>query len=963
MLGSTQWRFRTPLHELVLKLDPLAPRPSSADLELSRALLFELLVLAEHGQPEVTSILCQLEEALAGGGRLDVPVAEAPLEPHALSERLAAQLGMATLRGALVIQRLHTRSEGPIDFLPDLDFEDASAAAAAEPDLTFIAVKLLDQDGDPIAGENVRIQLPDGTIKQGRTDENGEFLVDELRKGGQAKISLPDVMQPGAAEPVSLDEFVEIELLDEDGNPVPGVPYWLKDAEGTMHQGVLDEHGTAYISPIPKGECTVNFIGPPPALGVATPPAPDPDALPITPGTFIVRVVDELGEPVDGVPLSIAVAGKSNPLTTSGGIARLDDAAAGEAQLTFTDLGALRELLRARWDQTGRANSASLVAPATDTTVLALGQSLDAFPIAPAQMQTFSLRPKVIRARLFGQFFDTAKAFLLPSALPSLQELTEIYAEHPASTVLIVGHTDTQGKPDFNDPLSLERANNMAAYLRDDVDAWLAFYDDGVDPIKRWGAHEDGLMMSSLPDKDELFKHGTPIHDYQKSRGLTVDGSAGPETRRSLIGEYMGLDGTTLPSDIQVVTHGCGENFPDDPEPDGTADQLNRDVELFFFDDGLGVQPPPLGTNSGPDALDYPEWRARARETRNFKAIPGVTTVTAARVPMRFSNRKSFPKPSALPMLTVLGQALARDPTQILVLIGNADATGTDDANFHISLERAKATRAWLLKDRDFFLKQFKLQDEKQRWDWEEVQWMLYTARPGGAPCYVGIADGFPGERTVNALGAFQLATDGLNATYAADQETLEKLVDVYLAALNIPPLPADRVRVVGGGSWTTPQPFGQSPAPDLPDHSPDLRRVEAFFFDQEPTPPVGSFPTKRSPEPTVYTQWASQATTELSATPDPLVLRAYDPNSGALDQRSLLIARVDADTGTVAVGTLTTDAQGTISAPLPNGNYFAQTNVQGNATAITFLIDPDEICGAALAFEDIGGLEALSIG
>jgi len=677
----------------------------------------------------------------------------------------------------------------------------------------------------------------------------------------------------------------------------------------------------------------------------------------------VVRVVDELGVPLDGVALQLQVDGTANALRTSAGLARLDDVPGGEATLTFSDVDALRELLRPRWDQSGRATSPSLVEPAADTTVLAFSNDLGAFPIAPVQLHTFSIRPKVVRARLFGQFFDTAKAFLLPGAMKTVQELPEIYSEHPASTVLIVGHTDTQGKPDINDPLSLERANNMAAYLRDDVDAWLAFYNDDIEPQKRWGAHEDGLMMSVLPDKNELFLHGDPIRDYQRSRGLTVDGDAGPETRRSLIGEYMAVDGTTLPADIRAVTHGCGENFPEDPEPDDTADQLNRDVELFFFDGKLGVQPPPPSSNSEPNSLEYPEWRERARETRNFRAIPGVTTVTAARIPMRFSNRKSFPKPSALPMLKVLGQSLATDPTLLLVLIGNADPTGTDDANFKISLERAKATRAWLLKDRAYFLAQFKLQDEKQKWDWEELQWMLYTARPAGTPCYIGIADGFPGERTANALGAFQLATGGLRATYAADQETVEKLVDSYLAALDTPDLPPDRVRVVGGGSWTTPQAYGPNRAPDLPAFSPDLRRVEAFLFDQEPTPPVGSFPTKRSAEPTVYTQWCTQVTTELSAVPDPITLRAYDPNSGALGQRTVLVARVDADTGTVAMGSLTTSAQGTFEAPLPNGHYFAQTNVRGTATAITFLIDTDESCGAALAFEDIDGLEALSIG
>ncbi|MEO7033112.1 MAG: OmpA family protein [Polyangiaceae bacterium] len=889
-------------------------------------------------------------------------------------------------------------------------------ALGFDPDLQIAAQRLLHAllDRGP-----VQLRRPDSTLETQRFfDRLRDFLEEQLEAGRLIVLDEPAIAnvpeQELAARPPRrlaqpsevltplkegpLETSFEVRFVDEIGQAIVGLKVAIQ-AGSSNAQVSTNAAGVALLGGTTAGAGTVTVldaaalraiveprwarprVGAPPtglnrtvhqfdgtSIGSTNIKAGVPNIIVIAPVVlkdtfYLVRVVDELGANINGVTLNLAVGGADNALSTQAGTARLDHVDGGEASLTFSDVDALRELLRPRWDETGRADSASLVEPAADTTVLAFAQDLDAFPVAPAQMQTFSIRPKVVRARLFGQFFDTGKAFLLPSAMSSLKDLPEIYTEHPASTVLIVGHTDTQGKPDLNDPLSLERANSMSAYLTDDVDAWLAFYGDDVKDVKRWGAHEDGLMMSALPDKDTLFLHGDPIRDYQKSRGLKVDGDAGPQTRRSLISEYMALDGTTLPLDIRAVTHGCGENFPEDPEADDTSDQLNRFVELFFFDGKLGVQPPPPSSNSGPDSLEYPEWLGRARETRNFKAIPGVTTVTAARVPMRFSNRKSFPKPSALPMLKVLGQALAADPTQILVLVGNADPTGTDDANFKISLERAKAARAWLLKDKAFFLAQFKLQDEKQRWDWEEVQWMLYTARPASAPCYVGFADGFPGERTANALGAFQLGTPGLAATYVPDQETLEALVDSYVAALDTPDLPPDRVRVVGGGSWTKPLAFGQSPAPNIPDTSPNQRRLEAFLFDEEPTPPVGSFPTRPSPEPTVYTQWCSQATNELTAVPDPVALYVYDPNGGALAQQSVTIARIDADTGTVAAGGASTSALGIFEVPLANGHYFAQTTVQGNATAISFLVDADESCGAALAFEDIGGLESLSVG
>jgi hypothetical protein len=102
------------------------------------------------------------------------------------------------------------------------------------------------------------------------------------------------------------------------------------------------------------------------------------------------------------------------------------------------------------------------------------------------------------------------------------------------------------------------------------------------------------------------------VRRYQETRGLSVDGIIGPDTRRQLVTDYMALDGTALPDDIEATTHGGGENFPADATPDGAPDQANRRVELFFFDGTLGIQPPPPGKNSPAGSKQYPEWVARA---------------------------------------------------------------------------------------------------------------------------------------------------------------------------------------------------------------------------------------------------------------------------------------------------------------------------------------------------------------
>ena len=237
------------------------------------------------------------------------------------------------------------------------------------------------------------------------------------------------------------------------------------------------------------------------------------------------------------------------------------------------------------------------------------------------------MQPRVVKARLGGMFFDTSKAFLLPSGLSEIRSVRALYEHRPGADVLIVGHTDTVGQPSYNDPLSLERADAVRAYLRDDVDAWLDFYGSHISWEKRWGSREDNLMLTAVLAETAEPLTDTPMRHFQATRGLAVDGVAGPQTRRQLVTEYMAFDGTTLPEGIEPVAHGCGENFPlgedgelDEDAPDGNEDVEDRRVELFFFDGELGVLPAPPSTNSGPDSAEYPEWCRRAGETHDFRA-------------------------------------------------------------------------------------------------------------------------------------------------------------------------------------------------------------------------------------------------------------------------------------------------------------------------------------------------------
>ena len=224
--------------------------------------------------------------------------------------------------------------------------------------------------------------------------------------------------------------------------------------------------------------------------------------------------------------------------------------------------------------------------------------------------------PAVTCVGMRGMFFDSSKCFLLPSAARGMRKLVVLYEEHPKGELLIVGHTDTTGKPEYNDALSLERAKAVAAYLQDDVDSWLAWYGEGKPQAKRWGQREDLAMLGALPDANTHLAAPEPIKSYQQSRGLKDDGICGKDTRTQLITDYMALDGTSLPASITPVAHGCGENFPAVETADEVEQDENRRVELFLFD--AGIEPKPGGENSAAGSPEYAQWRGKTVRRYDF---------------------------------------------------------------------------------------------------------------------------------------------------------------------------------------------------------------------------------------------------------------------------------------------------------------------------------------------------------
>jgi type VI secretion system secreted protein VgrG len=64
-------------------------------------------------------------------------------------------------------------------------------------------------------------------------------------------------LSPGSAS--ARANWIQIELLDEDGNGVTNAPYELHLANGAVKKGRLDGSGKARVDDLPSGSCRVVF--------------------------------------------------------------------------------------------------------------------------------------------------------------------------------------------------------------------------------------------------------------------------------------------------------------------------------------------------------------------------------------------------------------------------------------------------------------------------------------------------------------------------------------------------------------------------------------------------------------------------------------------------------------------------------------------------------------------------------
>jgi hypothetical protein len=81
-----------------------------------------------------------------------------------------------------------------------------------------------------------------------------------LRQSGEAADREFSTRDAGrTAENCGEPTWIEIQLIGEDDQPIPGAKYLIKMPDGSVREGVLDQEGVAGFDGISAGNCKVGF--------------------------------------------------------------------------------------------------------------------------------------------------------------------------------------------------------------------------------------------------------------------------------------------------------------------------------------------------------------------------------------------------------------------------------------------------------------------------------------------------------------------------------------------------------------------------------------------------------------------------------------------------------------------------------------------------------------------------------
>jgi outer membrane protein OmpA-like peptidoglycan-associated protein len=369
--------------------------------ESGRRFIRELRLGLEHRDPAALGFLAELSAELGG----DFSSSVVQLAAGPVIDSLLAQVDSALVSGRLVVEASSVPS---LTERRDLRIPELPPLPRAAPEASTrtFEVRFVDELGKAIGGIAAEFSA-DGPQTRS-TNPAGVALLEGV-ESSSATVSILDVE--------GLDELLESR--------------WEKLRPGTLA----------------KESNTTEVVFRRAELGPFALKAELPNRIVIKPplAKLSVQLFDKTGRvPHAQRPFSISGPQAIEGTTDEEGRIEVPDVLQGDYTLSLTV-----ESFKGDSDETVEVVESPLVA-------------LDL--VAEPQVRMVAAVPISILARLH-MFFNTNKAFLLPTALASMQKLRRLYIENAPCKLLAVGHADTKGGAAFNDKLSLARARATIAYL------------------------------------------------------------------------------------------------------------------------------------------------------------------------------------------------------------------------------------------------------------------------------------------------------------------------------------------------------------------------------------------------------------------------------------------------------------------------------------------------------------------
>lgn len=233
--------------------DPLVTKMGQWTIETTSQSSFRsgLPVPLETGKDGAGEGESESDEAKADGHWIAVSVEDLegnPLANQRLSlelcngevvQRVLSDSGAVRIDGIEIDEDLTDRT-----CIARLVFDPSRVPVRGEPNGS-IAIQVVDDDGEPFAGRDVLLTLPDGTVLRRTLDEAGRTRFVGVPDGARCSFEI-----------VPAQVQLEFTLLDEEGASLAEKSFVVTDSTGTEVKGVTDDEGFASVT-VAEGEVEV----------------------------------------------------------------------------------------------------------------------------------------------------------------------------------------------------------------------------------------------------------------------------------------------------------------------------------------------------------------------------------------------------------------------------------------------------------------------------------------------------------------------------------------------------------------------------------------------------------------------------------------------------------------------------------------------------------------------------------